>query len=112
MTKEILNKVGEPAALEQLAEECGELAMAAMKLCHAAQKLARKERNENPTPKTSTECQEELYEEIADVMISVETINHVPWMQWERVKHYYDAHMKRWPERLGLTEDGNGNKTD
>lgn len=44
MENRILNKIGEPAVLEQLAEECTELAQSALK-------LARKIRGENPTPK-------------------------------------------------------------
>lgn len=44
MSNEILNKIGEAAALEQLAEECTELAQSALK-------LARKIRGENQPPK-------------------------------------------------------------
>lgn len=50
---EVICSLGEPALLEQLAEECSELAQAALK-------LARKERGENPTPKTEEECVENL----------------------------------------------------
>lgn len=45
---EIIRMLGEPALLEQLAEECSELAQAALK-------LARLERGENPIPKTEEE---------------------------------------------------------
>ena len=41
----ILDMIGEPAMYEQLAEEANELA-------HAAQKMARIQRGENPTPVT------------------------------------------------------------
>lgn len=105
MDNEILEKVGEPAALEQLAEECGELAMAALKLGHAAQKLARIERKENPTPKTFEECREEFYEEVADVEVGVDVMMASPWAQVERINHYYDEHMKRWRKRLEIGED-------
>lgn len=40
----IIETIGEPALLEQLAEECSKLSQAALK-------LARKLRGENPTPK-------------------------------------------------------------
>ena len=53
MSNEILNKIGEAAALEQLAEECTELAQSALK-------LARKIRGENPTPKSLEECKASL----------------------------------------------------
>nr|DAS93154.1 MAG TPA: NTP-PPase-like protein [Caudoviricetes sp.]DAU21457.1 MAG TPA: NTP-PPase-like protein [Caudoviricetes sp.] len=60
----IVERIGEPAFLEQLAEECSELAQAALK-------SARKYRGENPTPKTIDECYDALQEEIADVMLCV-----------------------------------------
>ena len=47
--KTIVERIGEPAFLEQLAEECSELAQAALK-------TARKYRGENPTPKTIDDC--------------------------------------------------------
>lgn len=48
MMKEIIDKVGESALLEQLAEECAELAKASLK-------LSRTMRKENPTPVTTNE---------------------------------------------------------
>lgn len=60
--KTIVERIGEPAFLEQLAEECSELAQAALK-------TARKYRDENPTPKTIDECYDALQEEMADVML-------------------------------------------
>jgi len=48
------------AILENLAEECAELA-------HAALKEARRLRGENPTPATAEECRTALAEEAADV---------------------------------------------
>ena len=50
--------------LEQLAEECAELA-------HASLKLARKIRGENPTPKDIPELIENLEEESADVNLFI-----------------------------------------
>lgn len=61
---EVIRTLGEPALLEQLAEECSELAQAALK-------LARKERGENPTPKTLDECFKALIEEMADVKLCI-----------------------------------------
>ena len=52
----MIEKIGRPAMLEQLAEEASELAQACLK-------LARKERGENPTPKSKAECERELIEE-------------------------------------------------
>ena len=55
--KTIVERIGEPAFFEQLAQ--------------AALKTARKYRGENPTPKTIDECYDALQEEIADVMLCV-----------------------------------------
>lgn len=60
---ELLKKIGEPAALENLAEECSELA-------HAALKLARVLRNENPTPVKEEEARSNVEKELADVLAS------------------------------------------
>ena len=60
----IIDELGVPAMLEQLAEECSELA-------HASLKLARKIRGENPTPKDIPELIKNLEEESADVNLSI-----------------------------------------
>ena len=59
--KRILECIGYPALLEQLAEECAELGKAALK-------LARIVRRENPTPVTKEEALENLREEYTDVI--------------------------------------------
>lgn len=59
--KKIVDYIGYPAMLEQLAEECAELGKAALK-------LARIERNENPTPVTKEEALKNLREEYTDVV--------------------------------------------
>lgn len=57
----IMEEIGEAAVLEQLAEECTELAKAALK-------LARILREENPTPVTREEARAALTEEKEDVI--------------------------------------------
>lgn len=64
---EVICSLGEPAMLEQLAEECS-------KLAHAALKLARLERGENPTPKTEEECVENLLEKLGDVNLCMSVV--------------------------------------
>lgn len=64
---EVIRTLGEPALLEQLAEECNELAQAALK-------LARLERGENPTPKTEEECVKDLIEELGDVNLCMSVV--------------------------------------
>lgn len=59
----ILDRIGRPAALENLAEECTELA-------HAALKLARILRDENPTPDCAPDAQLKLLDEFRDVLAS------------------------------------------
>ena len=63
----IIKEIGMPAVLEQLGEECCELGQAALK-------LARKYRDNNPTPKTEQEYINNLAEEMADVMMCIEKI--------------------------------------
>ena len=104
LMEKIFEKVGEPALLEQLAEECGELAMAALKVGHTVQKMARIDRGENPTPRTLEECMEEFHEEAADLEVTLEVMMLSPWVQVERINHYYDEHLMRWRDRLGLEE--------
>lgn len=61
----IIETIGKPALLEQLAEECSKLSQAALK-------LARKLRGENPTPKTFDECEKNLQEVMADLLLCVD----------------------------------------
>ena len=53
--------IGEPAMYEQMAEECVELAKAALK-------MARIERGENPTPVTANEMHDAIIEEYTDIV--------------------------------------------
>ena len=63
----LIEKIGEPAMLEALAEECSELTQASLK-------LARYIRGENPTPKSIDDIIENFTEEIADVLICIDEI--------------------------------------
>lgn len=63
----IVEHIGVPALLEQLAEECCELAQASLK-------MARKLRDENPTPKSIEDIRDNLVEEIADVDVCLDRI--------------------------------------
>ena len=58
----MLDKIGEPAMYEQLAEECAELGKASLK-------MARILRGENPTPVAETEAEDAIIEEFNDVVI-------------------------------------------
>ena len=65
--KQIQELIPEAALYEQMAEECSELAQACLK-------KARKLRNENYTPKTMDEIDENLEEEYTDIRLVANTL--------------------------------------
>lgn len=87
---EVIRSLGEPALLEQLAEECTELAQAALK-------LARLERGENPTPKTLGECFKDLIAEMADVNLCIWVIETSRGLDLRR---YSNWKLERWAKRI------------
>ena len=90
---DVVNDIGVPATLELCAEEAVELA-------HAALKMARKLRGENPTPKSMDDILEDLTEELGDVQINIDKILEygiVPKKDVDAVKEFK---RKRWEERL------------
>jgi hypothetical protein len=86
----ILRNISKAALLEQLAEECTELAKAALK-------LARIERDENPTPVTRDEAIEALCEELGDVYICQILVELDYNMSWSDIDKHMDEkiHIKR-----------------
>ena len=88
----VLDMIGTAALLEQLAEESAELAQAALK-------MARKLRNENPTPKTHADCVSNLQEEIADVELCISILPAALYDPAEVGKTMTAKH-RRWNERL------------
>lgn len=64
----VCDMIGEPAVYEQLAEECSELAKAALK-------MARILRNENPTPVTQEQAFQSVKEEWVDVFLCLCELN-------------------------------------
>ena len=64
---DITDKIGFPATLEQCAEECSELAQVCLK-------MARKLRDENPTPKSIEDIIENLNDETADVLVCIDEL--------------------------------------
>ena len=83
----MIEKIGRPAMLEQLAEEASELAQACLK-------LARKERGENPTPKSKAECERELIEEFTDVIQCARELKLKP--DEEQIKEKAERFKIRW----------------
>lgn len=64
----VQNLITEPALLEQMAEECCELAQALLK-------KARKLRNENYTPNSLADINLDITEEYTDVLLCAEVLN-------------------------------------
>lgn len=91
--KEILDQIGEAAALEQTAEECAELA-------HACLKMARKFRAENPTPAAEDVISEQIHEELADLMTCVDVLINIPWISTKKVQEIQIRKARRWGERI------------
>lgn len=87
----IIETEGTPAVLEQLAEEC-------MELAHAALKLSRKLRGESPTPKSLAECIDAMTEETADVMCCIDQLNGV--VDQKEVSRIRENKEQRWKLRL------------
>lgn len=95
----IVEKIGVPALLEQTAEECCELAQACLK-------MARKLRDENPTPKSIEDIRDNLVEEAVDVTICLDeiiaTTDLIGDVEMFNVKA---SKLYRWEKRLGLSLD-------
>ena len=85
--------VGKPAMLEQCAEECTELAQACLK-------MARKMRNENPTPAAMNDILANLNEEVADVMICMTAIVEGGLLSYESIDSEYTRKEERLRKRL------------
>ena len=87
-SREIRQKVPEAALYEQLAEECVELA-------HAALKLARIKRGENPTPVSAEEAMSAVMEEYTDLRL----VAYVIELGWDI--EMFEQKLLRWNKRLG-----------
>lgn len=92
--KNIVDRIGLPALLEQTAEERAELA-------HACLKEARRLRGENPTPKTEPECLAAIREELADVQLCMNLLEGAGYGQVPvAAADQRGAKLMRWHERL------------
>lgn len=92
----LVEQIGEPAALELLAEECVELA-------HAALKIARIQRGENPTSTIMEEARENFAEEMADVTIVMTDFLSFKGTVFDERKYesFGAAKLERMTQRLG-----------
>lgn len=98
--KALVDAIGVPATLEQMAEECGELS-------HACLKLARYLRGENLVHgKTKEELIENLHEEMADVYVTLREVRKITdIVDNEKIGDTIDYKRKRMAKRLGVKAD-------
>ena len=89
----LVNEIGVPAMLEQCAEECTELAQACLK-------LARKIRNENPTPVTKKELFDHLNEETSDTKVAIDALIKAGVISRNEVQKYESLKTLRWEKRM------------
>ena len=86
-----IKNLSEPVRLEQLAEECAELG-------HAALKLARILRGENPTPVGEVQARENLIGEIADVLVTIDSL--VDTRTIRDIETHCTEKKDRWEQRM------------
>lgn len=93
--KEIAEKTGTPALLEQVAEEC-------MELAHACIKAARKIRGESYTPDCWPGLSYKIHEETADVINSIDVLHYNGTLDYDMVSEIANAKMARWSDRVAM----------
>ena len=99
MNRIINQKLGARERFEVLAEEAAELSQAALKMIRAY----RMGGAVNPTPVTAKEALENLFEELADVELAVETLG--LYVNRGRIEEIKEEKRSRWIERLKGAEN-------
>lgn len=89
----IVDKIGEPEVLAQLAEEAAELAQAALKLRRAITGV-------NPTPLSEEDCRHHVTEEIADVELCLALLNLSTKEERAAQSSIINRKLNRWMRRL------------
>jgi NTP pyrophosphatase (non-canonical NTP hydrolase) len=89
----VLTELSMDELLAQLAEECCELA-------HAALKLRRVYNGKNPTPVTKEEADAKVIEEFADVLLCVNMTGFDTVENFAKMGEITDNKLKRWAKRL------------
>lgn len=99
-SREIIESVGSPAVLEQLAEESAELT-------HAALKVARIMRGTNPTPVALPTALESLREEVDDVLLCISVLEYA----FGRLasEDGMAQKLERWKRRIKESREANEN---
>ena len=100
MESKLVNAIGEPAMLEQTAEECAELSFACLK-------LARMLRGDNKVHgHTEEELRENLTEEMADLYLCLNEMLLGGIADYKDVNSYVDYKTERMNKRLREAENG------
>lgn len=100
--KEIVKQnMSRRALLEQLAEECAELSIAALKMIRAEQI------SENPTPINANEALANFYEEISDVVIVLDSMGMLPLLKIVIDKNDSNSKWARWADRIEAAKEEN-----
>lgn len=89
----IIKALPETELLAQLAEECNELAQAALKLRRAID-------GTNPTPVTQEDARKKLVEEIADVFNCIDFIAEIEKLDINETFRIIKDKRERWEKRL------------
>lgn len=87
----IADKIGFERVLQQLAEECSELAQASLKLTRSID-------GKNPTTKSYEECCNDWTEEIADVLVCMTVATLA--LESSPFEKIFKDKLRRWEERL------------
>ena len=98
---EIADKLGKEEILCQLSEECSELIQACLKYRRTIKKL---------TPKTEEEVKENLFEELADVLLNIEQIRYLFLNEEnvdERINIIQSYKTDRWWRRTFISQEEN-----
>ena len=98
---EIADKLGKEEILCQLSEECSELIQACLKYRRTMKGL---------TPKTETEVRDNLFEELADVLLNIEQIRYLFTNEEnvdERIKTIQSYKTDRWWRRTFISQEEN-----
>lgn len=101
VNQDVVDYIGAPAILEQCSEECAELGQASLK-------MARKLRDENPTPKTLTDIQDDLTEELSDVLLCIDYVMHCCNITVDDLSPIITNKQIRWIQRINenINEEG------
>ena len=99
---EISDKLGKEEILCQLSEECSELIQACLKYRRTMKGL---------TPKTETEAKENLFEELADVLLNIQQMMYLFSDEDEKVeesiKSIQSYKTNRWWRRTFISQEEN-----